>query len=116
MKRVILAVVVVAMLSLAASATANSYNFYFQAVNGDPYCDGVILYVYGNPQTLVDGVHFNVDCDTGVATGVNGFKAPVSSNYQYAGSGPVLIVDDPPVYIGGADTKSPNHDFSLLSG
>jgi len=116
MKRIVFAVVAVAMLSLAASATTNSYNFYFQAVNGDPYCDGMILYLYGNPQTLVDGTHFNVYCYPELITGVNGFKAPVASSYQYAGSGPVLIVDDPPAFFeDGGETAKPNQTQNFNS-
>ena len=59
---------------------------------------------YGNPQTLVDGFHSDVSCvvELGIPfltelsqMSVNGFLAPVASNYQYGGSGNVMIVSDP---------------------
>src|ERR1700722_14318037 len=105
MKKLLLVLGLVAMFSLAASAKPKSttYNFYFLSTNGDPYCDGMFLKNYGNPQTLVDGFHFNIYCLADLGTpqyaesAVNGFLAPVASNYQYGGSGNVMVVGDPAV-------------------
>jgi hypothetical protein len=110
MKKLLIVLGLVAMFSLAASAKTPkpiTYNFQFLTVNGDPYCDGMFLKNYGNPQTLVDGYHFDVLClvelgsfltngktDT-TSIGVNGFLGTVASGYQYGGgSGPVLFVGD----------------------
>src|ERR1700730_13825005 len=65
MKRLLLVLGLVAMFSQAASAKntpTTTYNFQFLTVNGDPYCDGMVLKNYGSPQTLVDGVHFDILC------------------------------------------------------
>ena len=102
MKKLLFVMSLVAVFSLAASAKTPSttYNFYFLTANGDPYCDGMVLKNYGNPQTLVDGFHFDVFCflELGIAdisVPVNGFLAPVASNYQYSGSGNVMVVGVP---------------------
>ena len=107
MKKLLFVMSLVAVFSLAASAKTPSttYNFYFLTANGDPYCDGMVLKNYGNRQTLVDGFHFDVFCflELGIAdisVPVNGFLAPVASNYQYSGSGNVMVVGDPTVALG----------------
>ena len=108
MKKLLLILGLVAMFSLAASAKTPSttYNFYFLTANGDPYCDGMVLKNYGNPQTLVDGFHFDIFCllELGagdVSVSVNGFLGPIPSNYQYGGgTGNVMIVGDPTVAEG----------------
>ena len=66
MKRLLLVLGLVAVFSLAASAKktpATTYNFQFLTVGGDPYCDGMFLKNYGNPQTLVDGFHSDPICE-----------------------------------------------------
>lgn len=60
----------------------------------------MLFYNYGNPQTLVDGTHFDIYCfqqeqNEDIYSNGNGLKAPAASAYQYAGSGSVLIVSDP---------------------
>ena len=93
MKRLLLVMGFVALFSLAASAKTPSttYNFQFLTVNGDPYCDGMFLNNYGNPQVLVDGFHSDPYCaiELGIgyipSFGVNGFVTTVASNYQYGG-------------------------------
>jgi hypothetical protein len=103
MKRLLLVLGLVAVFSLAASAKktpTTTYNFQFLTTNGDPYCDGMFLKNYGNPQTLVDGFHSDPICE--VEQGfdafnlpVNGFLIQVASKYQYGGgSGPVMFVSD----------------------
>src|ERR1700722_1890968 len=96
MKRLLLVLGLVAVFSLAANAKktpTTTYNFQFLTTNGDPYCDGMFLKNYGNPQTLVDGFHFDIFCFLELGgpefaqMSVNGFLAPVASNYQYGGSG-----------------------------
>jgi hypothetical protein len=101
MKKLLLVLGLVAMFSLTASAKktpTTTYNFQFLTVNGDPYCDGMFLKNYGNPQTLVDGYHTDPTCviENGfnVFLAVNGFLAPVDPKYQYGGSGNVMIVSD----------------------
>jgi hypothetical protein len=105
MKKLLLVLGLVTMFCLAASAKTKpiTYNFQFLTVNGDPYCDGMFLKNYGNPQTLVDGYHFDFLCAVELGLtfngftniGVNGFVGPVASNYQYGGgSGPVMAVSD----------------------
>ena len=104
MKKLLFVLGLVAMFSLTASAKTKpiTYNFQFLTVNGDPYCDGMFLKNYGNPQTLVDGFHFDPYCFlelgipvTEITFGVNGFLGPIPSNYQYGGgSGPVMILSD----------------------
>lgn len=120
MKKLLFVIGIVAMFTLTASAKktpTTTYNFQFLTANGDPYCDGMVLKNYGNPQTLVDGIHFDLFCfqEIGIEVinaGVNGFIAPVASNYQYGGSGPVMIVSDLGVAYFGCEslpTPTPIH-------
>jgi len=121
MKKLLLVMSIVALFSLAANAKTPSttYNFYFLTANGDPYCDGMVVKNYGNPQTLVDGFHFDVFCflELGmedISVPVNGFSAPVASNYQFGGSGNVMIVGDPTVALGECEENlfEPAHGTS----
>ena len=124
MKKLLLVLGLVAMFSLAASAKTKpiTYNFQFLTVNGDPYCDGMYLNNYGNPQVLVDGFHSDPYCvvELGFSiapVGVNGFVTTVASNYQYGGgSGNVMVVSDPAIGIEECDIPlilpQPNHSTS----
>jgi hypothetical protein len=97
MKKLLLVIAVLALVasfSVPASASATLYNFTFRDTSGNTYCEGLTVYNYGVPKTLVDGYHWNANCGGGTSY-VNGFKAGVSSSYQYAGIGAVLIVSDP---------------------
>ena len=124
MKRLLLVMGFVALFSLAASAKTPSttYNFQFLTVNGDPYCDGMFLNNYGNPQVLVDGFHSDPYCaiELGIgyipSFGVNGFVTTVASNYQYGGgSGNVMVVSDPAIALEECEVAffpQPNHSTS----
>jgi len=94
MKKMLLVLALVAVFSLSASAKTSVYSFTFRDTAGNAYCDGLTLYLYGTPKTLVDGTHNNDNC-AGAFTGVNGFKGSVSYLYQYNGTGAVLMVSDP---------------------
>jgi hypothetical protein len=98
MKKLLLVITVltfVATLSVPANAAATLYDFTFRDTAGNPYCDGLFVYNYGVPKTLVDGYHWNAfGCGTG-SVNVNGFKGGVATAYQYSGVGSVLIISDP---------------------
>lgn len=102
MKKLSLAITMLALVaffSLTASAATSTYSFHFRNTAGTPFCDGLTVYLYSSnpgvaPKSLVDGKHWATNCGSAY-TNVNGFKAAVSSYYQYSGSGAVLIISDP---------------------
>jgi hypothetical protein len=100
MKRILFLLVVAAMCAaFVPTASATTYNFTLRDTSGNAYCDGLYLVLYSSspgvtPKTLVDGYHWNDNC-SGAYASANGFKAGVSSYYQYSGTGAVLIVSDP---------------------
>jgi hypothetical protein len=96
MKKMLLVVTIMALVasfSVTASAATTLFHFTLRDTSGNAYCDGMFFYSYGTPKTLVDGYHYNDNC-AGGQSNVNGFKAGVSSSYQY-GAGAAFIVSDP---------------------
>jgi len=96
MKKLLVLLSLVMTFGLAASAT--TYSFTFRDASGVPLCDGLVLNLYKSglgSKTLVDGYHFNTNCNSATATGVNGFKAAVHTAYQYNATGSTMIVGDP---------------------
>jgi hypothetical protein len=104
MKRILLltACVVLCFGSLAAAKTTE-YNFTFQNSAGDYFCDGMVLYVYGTPKTLVDG--YQDGCYDGYNT--NGFKSALSADWQFDATGATLIL--------GTSTNEPSSLIYLLN-
>ena len=106
---VLLAVAICA--SFVSTASATTYNFTLRDVNGNAYCDGYYLVQYKiysyAPKSGVDGYHWNNDC-AGDFSGVNGFKAGVSTYYQYNATGAALVVGDPWLgeYLNGYNTMT----------
>ncbi|MGA3087719.1 MAG: hypothetical protein ABSD75_03850 [Terriglobales bacterium] len=85
---------VISFAALPASASSTTYDFHFLSTGGGEYCDGIFFYNYGSPKTLVDGYHWNTFC-AGTNANVNGFKASVAANYQYAATGAAFLISDP---------------------
>ena len=120
MKKLLLVVTVltlVASFSVPASAKTSVYAFTFRDTSGNPYCEGLTLALYSpggvEPKALVDGYHFNANCG-GTTVNVNGFKAGVSTYYQYSGTGAVLVVSDP--FLGTGVTFLVNTAVSRWTG
>jgi hypothetical protein len=102
-KMLLLTICMVLCLGTLAAAKTTEYNFTFQDSVGNYFCDGMVLFVYGVPKTLVDG--YQDGCYSGFNT--NGFKSAVSSAYQYDGTGAVLIL--------GTATNNPSSLIYLLN-
>ena len=95
MKKTMFALCMLLILSFAATANAATvYAFTFHDTAGNPYCDGLVVQLYGKPKALVGGYHFNYDC-AGSNSSVGGFKHGLPAAYQYAASGATLDVTDP---------------------
>jgi hypothetical protein len=90
-----------AMVAVPAHAKKTLYNFTFLDPNGNAYCDGFKVFLYGSPQSLVDGYLFNAQCQ-GANPWVNGFKAGIPAVYQYNATGATLVISDPEFGDGAA--------------
>jgi len=103
MKKMLVLLCMVIMSSMLASASNTYYNFTFQNHDGSFFCDGMSIVNYGVPKQLVDGVQ------TGCYSGFNtqGFKAGVSSAYQFSATGGVFIM--------GTATNNPSSLEYLLN-
>lgn len=107
-------------LTLAANAKATVYAFTFRDTAGNPYCDGMVLQLYGTPKAVVGGYHFAYDCSN--TASVAGFKHGLPAAYQYAASGATLDVSDPAFALEGLNQSeqylinTTYHTWILWSG
>jgi len=120
MKKMLVVFCAIVALSLAANAKATVYAFTFHDTVGNPYCDGLVIQLYGAPKAVVGGYHFNYDCVN--TSSVAGFKHGLPAAYQYASSGAVLDVTDPAFGLEGSNrseqwlVNTTYHTWILWSG
>lgn len=98
MKKMLLVVCCVLIVSLAASAADTVYNFTLRDTAGNPYCNVVYARLYkpaaGFPKAVVGGWYYNPNCNTTYAP-AGGFKHGISALFQYAATGSVLDISTP---------------------
>jgi hypothetical protein len=107
MKKMLIALCLVAASTVFAFGAPTYYSFTFQDHSGSYFCDGMNLvwyaYAKGYPKTLVDGNQ--TGCYSGFNT--NGFKAAISPDYQFDSTGAVFIL--------GTATNNPSSLQYLLN-
>ena len=123
MKKTMFALCMLLILGFAATASAapTTYAFTFHDTAGNPYCDGLIVQLYGTPKAVVGGYHFNYNC-AGSYSSVGGFKHGLPAVYQYAATGATLDISDPAFALGGSNrseqylVNTTYHTWILWSG